>query len=150
MSRVLIGNLAAVQQELGAARAALSYVEAETQWSQAKGDAVLKGVSYSHVTAALGKVEQTYLTRLFSEFEGMLRAYLDKRREKIPPRAYDLINKVAKPRRANVPDDKRDAVHLVREYRNAVVHDQGSGAAAVSFREALSALNQYLVFFPDP
>ena len=102
------------------------------------------------MTAALSKVEQTYLTRLFSEFEGMLRAYLDKKRETIPPRAYDLINKVAVRRRANVPDNKRDAVHLVREYRNAVVHDQRIGAVAVDFDQALSALNQYLVFLPDP
>ncbi len=148
MSRVLIRNLAAIQQEFEAARAALSY--AEKQWSQATEDALLKGVSKSQVTAALGKVEQTYLTRLFSEFEGTLRAYLNKRRETIPPRAYDIINKVAKRQRANVPDDKRDAVHLVREYRNAIVHDQGSGATAVSFDQALSALNQYLVFLPDP
>ncbi len=148
MSRVLIRNLAAVQQEFEAARAALSYTE--KQWSQATEDAAMKGVSKSQVTAAVGKIEQTYLTRLFSEFEGMLRAYLDKKRETIPPRAYDLINKVAVRRRANVPDDKRTAVHLVREYRNAVVHDQGIGAAAVDFDQALSALNQYLVFLPDP
>ena len=148
MSRQLVQNLASVRQEFRAARAALAY--AEQQWAQATEDALLKGVSKSHVTAALGRVEQTYLTRLFGEFEGMLRAYLDKRRETIPPRAYDLINKAARRQRANVPDDKRDAVHLVREYRNAVVHDQGSGAVAVSFDQALSALNQYLVFLPDP
>lgn len=80
----------------------------------------------------------------------MLRAYLDKRRETVPPKAYDLINKVAKPQRANVPDNKRIAVHRVQEYRNAIVHDQGSGAVAVSFDQALSALNQYLVSLPDP
>ena len=148
MSRILIHNLAAVQQEFGAARAALSY--AEKQWAQATEDALLRGVSRSQVTAALGKVEQTYLIRLFSEFEAMLKAYLDSRKEIVPSKAYDLINKVAKRQRANVPDDKRDAVHLVREYRNAVVHAQGGGAAAVSFRQALSALNQYLVFLPDP
>lgn len=148
MSRVLIRSLAEVQQEFEASRAALSY--AEQQWAQATGDALLKGISKSQVTAALGKVERTYLTRLFSEFEGMLRAYLDKRREVVPPRAYDLINKAAKRQRANVPDDKRDAVHLVREYRNTIVHDQRSGAAAVSFDQALSALNRFLVSLPDP
>jgi len=148
MSRVLIRSLAAIRQEFEASRAALSY--AEQQWAQATGDVLLKGISKSQVAAALGKVEQTYLTRLFSEFEGMLRAYLDTRREVVPPRAYDLINKAAKRQRANVPDGKRDAVHLVREYRNAIVHDQGSRAVAVGFDEALSALNQYLVSLPDP
>ncbi len=148
MSRLLIRDLAVVQQEFEAARAALFYTE--KQWSLAVGDRTLKGVTKSHVSGALGKVEQTYLIRLFSEFEGMLRAYLDKRRESVPPRAYDLINKAAKRQRANVPDAKRDAVHLVREYRNAVVHDQGIGTAAVDFGQALSALNQYLVFLPDP
>lgn len=148
MSRVLIRNLAAVQQEFGAARAALFY--AEKQWAQATEDALLNGVSKSQATAALGRVEQTYLIRLFSEFEAMLKAYLDSRNETVPSKAYDLINKAAKRQRANVPDDKRDAVHLVREYRNAVVHALGGGAVAVSFRQALSALNQYLVFLPDP
>ena len=148
MSRILIRNLAEVRQEFEAARAALFYTE--KQWSRAVADITLKGVTKGHVSGALSKVEQTYLIRLFSEFEGMLRAYLDKRSEIVPPRAYDLINKAAKPRRANVPDNKRDAVHLVREYRNAIVHDQGSGAVAVSFDQALSALNQYLVSLPDP
>ncbi len=148
MSRVLIRNLAVVQQEFEAARAALFYTE--KQWALAAEDIALKGVTKSHVSGALGKVEQTYLIRLFSEFEGMLRTYLNSRNETVPPKAYDLINKVAVRRRSNVPDNKRDAVHLVREYRNAVVHDQGFGAAAVDFEQALSALNQYLVFLPDP
>ena len=148
MSRVLIRNFAAVQQEFSAARAALSY--AEKQWAQATEDALLKGVSRSQVSAALGKVEQAYLIRLFSEFVAMLKTYLDSRNETVPSKAYDLVNKAARRQRANVPDDKRDAFHLVRQYRNAIVHDQGSGAAAVSFRQALSALNQYLVFLPDP
>ena len=147
MSRILIRNLAGVRQEFEAARAALFYTE--KQWSLAVDDITLKGVTKGHVSGALSKVEQTYLIRLFSEFEGMLRSYLQERREILPGKAYDLINKVAKRQRANVPDAKRDAVHLVREYRNAVVHDQGR-SAAVDFDQALSALNQYLVFLPDP
>ena len=148
MSRILIRTLAGVRQEFEAARAALFYTE--KQWSLAVEDITLKGVTKGHVSEALSKVEQTYLIRLFSEFEGMLRGYLQKRSEIVPSKAYDLVNKVAKPQRANVPDNKRVAVHLVREYRNAIVHDQGSGAVAVSFDQALSALNQYLVFLPDP
>lgn len=148
MSRLLIRSLAEVQQEFEASRGALLY--AEKQWAQAAEDSLLKGVSKRQVTTALGKVEQTYSTRLFCEFEGILRAYLDKRSETVSPRAYDLINKVAVRRRANVSDDKRDAVHLVREYRNAIVHAQRIGAAAVDFDQALSALNQYLVSLPDP
>lgn len=148
MSRVLIRRLAAVQQELEAARAATSYVE--KQWSQATDDATLKGISHSQIIVTLRKLEQTYLTRLFSEFEGMLKAYLDNKGESVPGKAFDLINKVAGRRRANVPDEKRDGVHQVREYRNAIVHAHGAGATAVSFRQALSALNQYLVSLPDP
>lgn len=147
MSRLLIRSLAEVQQEFEASRGALLY--AEKQWAQAAEDSLLKEVSKRQVTTALGKVEQTYSTRLFCEFEGILRTYLDKRSETVSPRAYDLINKVAV-RRANVSDDKRDAVHLVREYRNAIVRAQRIGAAAVDFDQALSALNQYLVSLPDP
>ena len=148
MSRVLIRSLVSVRQEFEATRASLLY--AQKQWAQATEDALLKGISKSQVTAALDRVEQTYLTRLFSEFEGMLRTYLDNRSEIIPSKAFDLVNKVARRHRANVPDNKRDAVHLVRQYRNSIVHNQGGGAAAVDFDQSLSALNQYLVSLPDP
>lgn len=148
MSRVLIQRLAAVRQEFEAARGALSYVE--KLWSLATDDEVLRGITYTQPVAALRKLEGTYLTRLFSEFETMLRAYLGDRNEVSPAKAFDLINRVARRQRANVPDDRRLAVHLVREYRNAIVHAQGTGVTAVSFRQALSALNQYLVSLPDP
>lgn len=148
MSWALVQSLVSVQKEFGAARGALFY--ADQHWPQVSDDIHLTGVSYGQVVIVLSRVEQTYLTRLFSEFEGMLRTYLNSRSEVVPSKAFDLVNKVAKRQRANVPDDKRDAVHRVREYRNAIVHTPGSGAAGVSFRQALSALNQYLVSLPDP
>ena len=80
----------------------------------------------------------------------MLKAYLEDRGEDSPGRAFDLINMVASRRRAAVPDERRDAVHLVREYRNAIVHAQAVGVTAVNFRQALSALNWYLDSLPDP
>ena len=148
MSRVLIQRLAAVQQEFEAARTALSYIE--KQWSEATDEAALKGASRRQIVTALRKLEQTYLTRLFSEFEDMLQAYLETRAEVVPSKALDLIDKVASRRRAKVPNENRLAVHEVREYRNAAVHIPGSGAAAVSFRQALSVLNQYLISLPNP
>lgn len=60
MSLTLIRNLASVRQEFRAARAVLSY--AEQQWAEATENPLLKGISKSQVTAALGKVEQTYLS----------------------------------------------------------------------------------------
>ncbi|MGI4789703.1 MAG: hypothetical protein ACRYFS_12730 [Janthinobacterium lividum] len=148
MSRLLIQKLAAVQQEFETARAAISYLE--KHWSQLTDDAGLKGTSRSQGVTALRTLEQTYLTRLFSEFDTILIAYLEDRAEVVPSKAFDLVDKVASRRRAKVPNEERDAVHQLREYRAALSHAQGISVSAVTFRQALSILSQFLDFVPEP
>ena len=148
MSRLLIQKLAAVQQEFETARAAISYVE--KHWSQLADDAGLKGTSRSQSVTALRTLEHTYLTRLFGEFDTILIAYLEDRAEVVPSKAFDLVDKVASRRRAKVPNEERDAVHQLREYQSALSHAQGISVSAVTFRQALSILHQFLAFLPDP
>jgi hypothetical protein len=66
-------------------------------------------------------LEGTYLVRMFAEFETGLRLYWDSLRD-TNPRTVDLLNSLAGQR--GIPDDQRDNAHLVREYRNSLVHER--------------------------
>jgi hypothetical protein len=90
-------------------------------------------------------LEGTYLIRLFSAFESGLRSYYATLKGTMPP-AKDLIDAVAA--RRGIPDDDRDAVHEVREYRNGLVHES-EGAGSVNLREARSRLCTFFARLPD-
>src|SRR5262249_12856844 len=81
---------------------------------------ILRGqVEPRDLTRASEALEGTYLTRMFAEFETGLRLYWDTLRD-TNPRTVDLLNSLAGQR--GIPDDQRDNTHLVREYRNSLVH----------------------------
>jgi hypothetical protein len=95
-------------------------------------------------------LEQTYVVRLFSEFEGILQQRLSelRRSARVPWNAEDLINGVAT--RERIADPVRGRAHLVREFRNAVVHPRATPVRDMDFQEAMSALNHFLVLLRDP
>ena len=104
-------------------------------------------------TAALsraeGGLETAYIARLFVEFEGILRLYLranDPRGRTVPRSMYAAINRAASVWR--VPNDVRDDVQRAREYRNSVVHPDGTTRAAVAFGDARSILSKFLARLP--
>ena len=99
-------------------------------------------VGYAVLSRAEGNLETTYVARLFSEFEGILRPYLqvnDPRRRPVPRNISSTINRMAAIWR--VPDDIRDAVQEARQYRNSVVHPDGTTRAAISFSDTRSILS---------
>lgn len=59
---------------------------------------------------------------------------------------YDVINRVASLWR--LPNDTRDDVQEAREYRNSVVHPDGTTRAAISFSDARSILSKFLARLP--
>lgn len=104
---------------------------------------------YATLARAEGSLETAYIARLFSEFEGILRAYLmanDPHRRRVPKNIYDVINRVASV--WSIPDDIRDEVQEAREYRNSVVHPDGTTRAAIPFSEARSVLSKFLAPLP--
>ncbi len=104
---------------------------------------------YATLDRAEGSLETAYIARLFSEFEGILRQYLkanDPRRRPVPKNVYDVINRVTSV--WHIPDDIRDAVQEAREYRNSVVHPDGTTRAAISFSDARSILSKFLARLP--
>lgn len=110
----------------------------------------MSGIALRDIQTARTGLERTYQTRLFSEFEQILKQYLQARGETIPGNAEQLINKVAARKRANIPNDVRDLVHRLRNYRNEFVHAGTHNILPVSFGEALSALNRFVSKLPDP
>ncbi len=104
---------------------------------------------YARLSRAEGSLETAYIARLFSEFEGILRPYLqahDPRRRSVPKNISNTINRTASVWR--VPDDVRDAVQEAREYRNSVVHPDGTTHAAIPFSDARSILSKFLARLP--
>lgn len=91
--------------------------------SLGEGGVVLEeGLKRSDVNRASERLEGTYIIRLFSEFEVALQTILRERKiKKIPIGAKPLINRVASYFRFAGPI--LDNAHVVREYRNKLVHD---------------------------
>jgi hypothetical protein len=89
------------------------------------------------VEAMSDALENTYLIRLFSAFESGLRSYWASIRGTIPP-AEPLIDSIAAKRA--VPDDRRDQVHEVREYRNNLVHENDEEVSSVALAVARGRL----------
>jgi hypothetical protein len=111
-------RIKAVEREFVAVRIAVDRLQQEV----AREPAILRGrVEPRDLTRAWEALEGTYLTRMFAEFETGLRLYWATLRD-TNPRGVDLLNSIAAQR--GIPDDQRDEVHEVREYRNSLVHER--------------------------
>lgn len=105
-----------------------------------------EGLKRSDLNRASDRLEGTYIIRLFSEFEVVLKFILRERKLKnIPRNAKPLINRVASYAKFSGPI--LDNVHLVREYRNRLVHNLVYGVPdeeRMSVRTATSHLCTFL------
>lgn len=92
-------------------------------------------------------LESTYLIRLYAEFEAGLReAWGSAFGQVTSPRMRDLIDSVAARRLISEP--WRDAVHDVRAYRNALVHEGGIDIPPIGLSEALGHLCRFFSALP--
>ena len=149
MRYVHVEQLKSIRDDFEAARAVMEFVEAE--WDSLQEQPFVRGLSLGQVRTTASRLEATYLIKLFAEFEGILRASLatirpGRRLRRTPTEA--LINSVAL--RLRIPDYVRDGAHDVRKYRNVLVHPDGEAADAMSFGQAVSLLNHFLVWLPNP
>jgi hypothetical protein len=118
-------RIKAVEREFLAVRIAVDRLQQEV----AREPAILRGrVEPRDLTRAAEALEGTYLTRMFAEFETGLRLYCATLRD-TNPRTYELLNSLAGQR--TIPDTDRDNAHLVREYRNSLVHEREDEEAEV-------------------
>lgn len=97
------------------------------------------------IVKASGRLEGTYIIRVFAEFETGLRLYWATIRETEPPTQH-LLDGIAA-RRAIPPGHLADA-HAVREYRNSLVHERDEGMAPISIADARGHLCRFVAFLP--
>jgi hypothetical protein len=138
-----IERIKAVEREYIAARKAVD----DFLVSMNRGTAAPPpGTKVRDVHAMSENLEGTYLIRLFAAFESGLRSYWATIR-KTKPAVRHLIDTIATVR--GVPDDLKDEVHEVREYRNRLVHESDDEAVPVAIDVARSRLCTYFARLPD-
>ncbi len=94
------------------------------------------------LATASARLEGTYIVRVFSEFETALQQFIRAYHLRKPLATAALVNRVRD--RGRIPQAETDAVHRVREYRNALVHDRLQSTSPVTIREATSSLCTFL------
>jgi hypothetical protein len=90
-------------------------------------------------------LDGTYLIRLFAEFETGLRQYWATARGTHPP-TRDLLNGLAA--LCSIPDDQQDNAHLVRDYRNSLVHEREEEMDPIPIDVARGFLCHFFSFLP--
>ncbi len=92
------------------------------------------------------ELDDTFLIRVFAEFEMTLRDYWHNAlRHATEPAVSILIDRIASKRYVRYDDLK--SVHQIREYRNSVVHDRRM-VNRVTLPEARSSLCKFLAYLP--
>jgi hypothetical protein len=93
-------------------------------------------------------LSSTYLIRIFAEFETGLRAFWKTQRSRKPSiPVRDMIDSVSSKR--NVEDVIRIDAHIVRKYRNSLVHDEDAEAEFVEIGTARKFLCKFFGRLPE-
>ncbi len=146
MSHLQIQQLIQIKGEYQAAKASVDYSERE--WPRLRWEQGFSKVEFPQVRQATANIEATYIVRLFSVFESILRDVLLVRISSIPDRrsVYDLINRAASKWRISAA--VRDEAHRIREFRNQTVHQSSAAAVPLLFADALAGLSRFLAWLP--
>jgi len=96
---------------------------------------------------ASDRLEGTYIIRLFAEFEAGFRSFwLASRGTEPPSRTRDLLDGVGA--RCQIGNDQIENAHVVRDYRNALVHEREEPTEGIPIAEARHYLCHYLSHLP--
>jgi hypothetical protein len=90
-------------------------------------------------------LEGTYVIRLFAEFESGARQCWNANWS-TDPKTVDLLNGLAA--RCGIPDMQRENGHLVRDYRNSLVHERDEAPEAVPIAVVRHHLCHFFSFLP--
>ena len=148
MNQMYLYKLKRVVDEYVATKEALNYIIVNRD--SIKVFPFAGGLPLSDFKLALSNIEITFFMRLFAEFEGCLRDFLQTRTSiTVDARwgAEELINRVtAHNKDQSKPIDSKlvDKVKMLKKIRNDVVHATGSTRLPVTIEEARSVLNTYL------
>jgi hypothetical protein len=135
-------RIKAVEREYSVVRLAVNKLLEMAQ----RDPGVLQGdLRHRDVVHASQGLEGTYVIRLFAEFETGLRSYWDTVRG-TNPRTRDLLEGIAAT--CGIPDDQRDNAHLVRDYRNSLVHEREEDVEPLPVAVARGYLCHFFSFLP--
>lgn len=99
-------------------------------------------VNFRDVKQAYSRLENTYIIRLFSEYEAALIQLCRDLRIRMPQNAKTLINRITS--RGKISPSVADNVHLVRDYRNFLVHQTTAEPQPVSIHLATRHLCTFI------
>jgi hypothetical protein len=92
------------------------------------------------------ELHDIYFVRMFASFESSLRHYWRTDVRNTKPFTMVLIASIAG--RRGVPDDTRDAVQEIREFRNHLIHAEHEANKRFTIEDASRHLNTYLARLP--
>jgi hypothetical protein len=120
---------------------------ADRFWRTAFDDPTIlqENLRHGEIVVASTNLEGTYVMRLFAEFETGARQYWSANWDTYP-KTVDLLNGLAA--RCAVPDTQRDNAHLVRDYRNSLVHEREDETEIVPIAQARNYLCHFFSFLP--
>ena len=152
MSDLYIRKLGRIRDEYRAAAGALAYVSVYWHKQNIFNFGGLEASSLEEIKRAADNLEATFLIRVFSAFEGVLKEHLATyhARGKVADdvSAAWLIDRVSNLQRPRINLQLRQQVHTVRRYRNHLVHRGSSMPATVEFSEALARLTKFVHRLP--
>ena len=137
-----LSRIKAVEREHVAMR------QAAERFSQSARDdpsILQKNLRHGEIVVASQNLEGTYVIRLFAEFETGAKEYWATKWT-TDPKSTGLIDGLAA--RCGIPDTQRNDVHLVRDYRNALVHERENMPDAVPIDKARRYLCHFFSYLP--
>lgn len=104
-----------------------------------------ENLRHGEIVVASKNLEATYVVRLFAEFETGARQYWDAIWD-TNPRTMDLLDGLTV--RRGIPDKQREHAHLVRDYRNSMVHEREEEIEVIPRADARGYLCRFFGFLP--
>jgi hypothetical protein len=93
------------------------------------------------------ELHDIYFARMFSVFESSVRHFWRAKIQKSKPSTERLLSSVAAKR--GVPQDTLDAVQEIRDFRNALLHEDHTVKRRFHIDEACGHLNRFLARLPN-
>ena len=145
MSHTRIKRLRSLQTEFDSVHNAL--IVSTENWNALQDYFARLEQNLAGLRLAQARLEDTYIIRLFSEFEAILREYCQEIGVAAPYKTESLPKRVVA--RRGISAAIKGGAHDVRNRRNTIVHGNGA-APAMTFPDALSRLCRFLSWLLGP
>ena len=129
-----------VEREFNAAKLAVDHLLVEVA---AGGFHFPPEVEWRDVDNASKHIERTYVVRLFSCFESVLKEYFHLRGSFVPRRNASGLIKVAS-KDCPISDQLLKSVHEVRRYRNSIVHGSDYPPGPITLSDSRRRVNRFI------